>query len=128
MPISNSESPRPFFILFLILAILAVAVLAVGHTAVAVAVAVVAALDTLTHVEAGEKEKKKKAEINRCVPGGVKTLQALGQLLSIDAKPYEVEVEAKTRPLQLASAICISSSVIQRKSSSCNSRDASGSR
>lgn len=37
------------------------------------------------------------APINKCPPGGVKTLQALGALLKIDASPYEQEMAKKTR-------------------------------
>ncbi len=35
--------------------------------------------------------------IDRCPPGGVQTLKALGALLGIDPAPYLKEVEAKTR-------------------------------
>lgn len=37
------------------------------------------------------------ATIDRCPPGGVPTLRALGQLLSIDSQPYEAKVFADTR-------------------------------
>lgn len=37
------------------------------------------------------------ASIDRCPPGGVATLRALGQLLHIDPAPYMVEVADKTR-------------------------------
>lgn len=39
---------------------------------------------------------------NHCPPGGIQTLQALGQLLDIDITPYQAEVAAKTRPATLA--------------------------
>ena len=37
------------------------------------------------------------AAINKCPPGGVSTLRALGQLLAIDSSPYEEEMAQKTR-------------------------------
>ncbi len=42
------------------------------------------------------------ATIDRCPPGGVSTLNALGQLLHIDTSPYLAKVAASTRPAQLA--------------------------
>ncbi|WP_133130153.1 RnfABCDGE type electron transport complex subunit B [Legionella yabuuchiae] len=38
------------------------------------------------------------ASIDRCPPGGVDTLKALGLLLHIDSTPYLAEVAKKTRP------------------------------
>lgn len=40
--------------------------------------------------------------IDRCPPGGVATLNKLGELLKIDPRPYLNEVEAKTRKPSLA--------------------------
>ena len=37
------------------------------------------------------------APINKCPPGGVATVKALGALLHIDATPYLAEVLEKTR-------------------------------
>lgn len=37
------------------------------------------------------------APIDRCPPGGVQTLKALGKLLSVDPSPYVTPVEEKTR-------------------------------
>lgn len=42
------------------------------------------------------------AEINLCPPGGIPTLQALSNLLKIDATPYLEELNAKYRPPSLA--------------------------
>ena len=42
------------------------------------------------------------ATIDRCPPGGLSTLNALGQLLHIDTSPYLAKVAASTRPAQLA--------------------------
>lgn len=39
----------------------------------------------------------KLAPINRCPPGGVETLRALGNALNIDATPFESEMLEKTR-------------------------------
>lgn len=39
---------------------------------------------------------------NHCPPGGVETLQALGQLLKIDISAYIDEVDANTRPASIA--------------------------
>jgi electron transport complex protein RnfB len=40
----------------------------------------------------------KLAPINRCAPGGIETLRALGNALNIDATPFETEMLEKTRP------------------------------
>jgi electron transport complex protein RnfB len=51
-----------------------------------------------------------KANIDRCPPGGVKTLRALGQLLKQDPKPYEDAVQASFRPPAMAKideTVCI---------------------
>jgi len=40
--------------------------------------------------------------IDRCLPGGVDTLRALGDLLSQDPEPYIAEMEKKARPNQVA--------------------------
>lgn len=37
------------------------------------------------------------APINKCPPGGIDTLRALGQLFEVDASPYESAMEQKTR-------------------------------
>jgi electron transport complex protein RnfB len=37
-------------------------------------------------------------KINRCLPGGVTTLTALGQLLKIDPEPFLAEMMEKTKP------------------------------
>lgn len=42
------------------------------------------------------------ADINRCPPGGVKTLKALGQLLKKDWRPFTAEMEQAERPPQIA--------------------------
>lgn len=42
------------------------------------------------------------APIDRCPPGGVATVQALGQLLNIDPTPYLVTASERTRPPSLA--------------------------
>lgn len=42
------------------------------------------------------------APIDRCPPGGIQTLQALGQLLNVDPTPYFDAVEAKKRAPALA--------------------------
>ena len=42
------------------------------------------------------------AGIDRCPPGGVQTVKALGILLEIDSAPYLAEAEANTRPAALA--------------------------
>lgn len=42
------------------------------------------------------------ASINKCPPGGVKTLKALATVLRLDATPYLHEVEQQTRPPSLA--------------------------
>ncbi|MCP0914854.1 MULTISPECIES: RnfABCDGE type electron transport complex subunit B [Legionella] len=42
------------------------------------------------------------ASINRCPPGGVNTLQALGQLLRVDASPYMADMDANTRQPSVA--------------------------
>ncbi len=42
------------------------------------------------------------APINRCPPGGVTTLKALGQLLDVDSTPFVDEVMTDTRPPALA--------------------------
>lgn len=44
----------------------------------------------------------KQALINRCPPGGTKTLLALSQLLGVDPEPYLEEMAQKTRPPQIA--------------------------
>ncbi len=44
----------------------------------------------------------KQEEINRCPPGGIKTLQALGKLVHRDVSPFLAEMEAQQKPLQLA--------------------------
>lgn len=38
-----------------------------------------------------------RTSIDKCPPGGVKTVKALGELLNIDATPYLAEVQQKTR-------------------------------
>lgn len=38
------------------------------------------------------------APINRCPPGGVTTVKALGNLLHVDSSPYLAEANANTRP------------------------------
>lgn len=43
-----------------------------------------------------------RAPINKCPPGGVTTLNALGTLLGIDAAPYVAEVLAQTRAPSVA--------------------------
>ncbi|MBA2657387.1 MAG: RnfABCDGE type electron transport complex subunit B [Tatlockia sp.] len=43
-----------------------------------------------------------KAAIDRCPPGGVSTVKALAELLSIDASPYLLEASANTRAPALA--------------------------
>ncbi|KTD26263.1 RnfABCDGE type electron transport complex subunit B [Legionella maceachernii] len=43
-----------------------------------------------------------KAPIDRCPPGGVKTVKALAELLGIDAEPYLPVAQANTRPPALA--------------------------
>ncbi|QRN02483.1 RnfABCDGE type electron transport complex subunit B [Legionella sp. MW5194] len=40
--------------------------------------------------------------IDRCPPGGINTVKALGQLLNVDVKPLLAEVELNTRPPALA--------------------------
>ena len=50
------------------------------------------------------------ASINRCAPGGVKTLKALGELLHIDPTPYLEEIKQKYRPPSVAwieESLCI---------------------
>lgn len=42
------------------------------------------------------------APIDRCPPGGVQTLMALGEKLNIDPTPYRLETEKRTRPPSLA--------------------------
>lgn len=42
------------------------------------------------------------ATIDRCPPGGVNTVKALGVLLGIDATPYLAAAEANTRPSSVA--------------------------
>ncbi len=42
------------------------------------------------------------APIHLCPPGGVKTLQALGELLNQDPEPYIAEMQAKAKPPLLA--------------------------
>ena len=42
------------------------------------------------------------ATIDRCPPGGVQTLIALGALLNIDPEPYQAAVQQATRPPQRA--------------------------
>lgn len=41
------------------------------------------------------------APINKCPPGGVETVNALGKLLHVDASPYLKEAIDNTRPPQL---------------------------
>ncbi|MCH9756469.1 MAG: RnfABCDGE type electron transport complex subunit B [Gammaproteobacteria bacterium] len=43
-----------------------------------------------------------KATIDCCPPGGLDTLNALGQLLHVDPKPYQAKVEQSVRPPQRA--------------------------
>lgn len=43
-----------------------------------------------------------KAPINLCPPGGVKTMQVLGELLNQDSIPFITEMELKTKPKMLA--------------------------
>lgn len=38
------------------------------------------------------------AEINRCLPGGTKTLKALGHLLEKDVKPFIAEIQEQEKP------------------------------
>lgn len=40
------------------------------------------------------------AAINLCPPGGITTLKSLGNLLKIDSKPYEAEMEKTQKPPQ----------------------------
>lgn len=42
------------------------------------------------------------ADIDRCPPGGTKTVKALAQLLNIDANPYLQQAQANTRPASIA--------------------------
>jgi electron transport complex protein RnfB len=52
----------------------------------------------------------KETTINRCPPGGEKTLQALGNLLGIDSNPYVKELQEKYRPFRVAvieESLCI---------------------
>ena len=42
------------------------------------------------------------APINRCPPGGITTVNALGNLLNIDPTPYLAEARVRTRPPSLA--------------------------
>ena len=42
------------------------------------------------------------AQLNLCPPGGINTLQALGQLLNQDITPWLPEMEKKTKPKTLA--------------------------
>lgn len=49
-----------------------------------------------------ESLSNKKDTPNKCPPGGVKTLKALGKILNIDITKYEKEVIANTRKPQLA--------------------------
>lgn len=42
------------------------------------------------------------APIDRCPPGGVKTMEALGQLLGVDSAPYVTTARERTRPPSLA--------------------------
>ncbi len=42
------------------------------------------------------------AEINRCPPGGIKTLKALAELLDKDPRPFLDEMAAKTRAASIA--------------------------
>lgn len=39
--------------------------------------------------------------IDRCLPGGVNTLQTLGQVLKVDASPYLANMQAKQKPAQM---------------------------
>lgn len=41
-------------------------------------------------------------QINRCLPGGVTTLMALGQLLAVTPEPFIAEMQQKTKPPLLA--------------------------
>lgn len=43
-----------------------------------------------------------RAPIDRCLPGGVTTLNTLGALLRIDPTPYQEGMQAKTRPPAIA--------------------------
>ncbi|KTD19834.1 RnfABCDGE type electron transport complex subunit B [Legionella londiniensis] len=45
---------------------------------------------------------QKKAPIDRCLPGGVDTLKALGNILNQDVAPFLKEMQAKTRKPALA--------------------------
>lgn len=50
------------------------------------------------------------APINLCPPGGVRTLQQLGELLNEDPKPFEAEMAAKAKPaaaVKIREAECI---------------------
>jgi electron transport complex protein RnfB len=49
-----------------------------------------------------EALSKKEAPIDRCPPGGVPVLKALGKLLNQDPSPFIEEVAQKTRPPALA--------------------------
>lgn len=42
------------------------------------------------------------AEINRCPPGGVKTLKALGNLLEKNAEPFIAEIQQQEKPPMMA--------------------------
>ncbi len=49
-------------------------------------------------------------DIARCAPGGVETLEALAQLMHVDAAPYRAEVQQRYRPPSVAvidEAYCI---------------------
>jgi Na+-translocating ferredoxin:NAD+ oxidoreductase subunit B len=49
-------------------------------------------------------------DIARCAPGGIETLEALAQLMSVDAAPYKAEVQQRYRPPSVAvidEAYCI---------------------
>ena len=42
------------------------------------------------------------ASIDKCPPGGVDTLKALGKRLNVDWRPYEASIKAQYRPPELA--------------------------
>lgn len=49
-------------------------------------------------------------DIARCAPGGIETLEALAQIMQVDATPYKAEVQQRYRPPSVAvidEAYCI---------------------
>lgn len=45
---------------------------------------------------------EKSERIDLCLPGGTRTLNQLGELLDVDTKPMQTEMQAKTKPPMLA--------------------------